>query len=112
MKLNFRKISAIASSALMLGMTAGMAAAANYPAPFVVGGSPNVAIVYGSGAAFSDQTAASSIAESLSGFVTGGGGTVSGGESFQLEKQSTKFNLGDTVADVYSSNIDDDELPG
>jgi len=111
MKLNFRKISALASSALMLGMTAGIAAAANYPAPFVVGGSPNVAIVYGSGAAFSDQTAASSIAESLSGFVTGGGSTATGGDSFKLERSSTFFHLGDNVTAVYSSDIDDDELP-
>ena len=51
MRLNFKRISAIASSILMLGMTAGIAAATSYPAPFVVGGSPNVAIVYGSGAA-------------------------------------------------------------
>jgi len=111
MKLNFRKISALASSALMLGMTAGLAAAANYPAPFVVGGSPNVAIVYGSGAAFSDQTAASSIAESLSGFVTGGGSTATGGDSFKVERTSTFFHLGDNITEVYSSDIDDDELP-
>lgn len=111
MKLNFRKISALASSALMLGMTAGLAAAANYPAPFVVGGSPNVAIVYGSGAAFSDQTAASSIAESLSGFVTGGGSTATGGDSFKVERTSTFFHLGDNITSVYSSDIDDDELP-
>jgi len=110
MKLNFRKISALASSALMLGMTAGIAAAANYPAPFVVGGSPNVAIVYGSGAAFSDQAAATSIAESLSGSVTGGGGTPTGGDSFKLERSSTFFHLGDNVTAVYSSDIDDDEL--
>ena len=31
MKINFRKISAIASSLLMAGMTAGFAAAASYP---------------------------------------------------------------------------------
>ncbi|MDP3992590.1 MAG: hypothetical protein Q8P79_03745, partial [Nanoarchaeota archaeon] len=111
MKLNFRKISALASSALMLGMTAGIAAAANYPAPFVVGGSPNVAIVYGSGAAFSDQTAASSIASSLSSFVTGGGSTATGGDSFKLERSSTFFHLGDNITAVYSSDIDDDELP-
>ena len=111
MKLNFRKISALASSVLMLGMTAGIAAAANYPAPFVVGGSPNVAIVYGSGAAFSDQTAASSIAESLSGFVSGGGSTVTGGDSFKLEKTSTFFHLGDNITGVYSSDINVDELP-
>jgi len=53
MKFNFRKISAIAVSALMTGMTMGVAAAANYPAPFVSGGSPNVAIVYGTGAGVS-----------------------------------------------------------
>jgi hypothetical protein len=111
MKLNFRKISALASSALMLGMTAGIAAAANYPAPFVVGGSPNVAIVYGSGAAFSDQTAASSIASSLSTFVTGGGSTATGGDSFKLERSSTFFHLGDNITAVYSSDINDDELP-
>src|SRR3990170_2473582 len=111
MKLNFRKISAIASSALMLGMTAGIAAAANYPAPFVVGGSPNVAIVYGSGAALSDQTAAGNIAESLSGFVTGGGSTATGGDSFKLERTSTFFHLGDNITAVYTSDIDDDELP-
>jgi hypothetical protein len=110
MKLNFRKISAIASSALMLGMTAGMAAAANYPAPFVVGGSPNVAIVYGSGAAFSDQTAASSIAESLSSFVTGTGTTVTGGDSARLGKTSDEVNLGNDVATVFGTTVDDDEL--
>src|SRR3990172_8194521 len=109
MRLNFRKISALASSALMLGMTAGIAAAANYPAPFVSGGSLNVAIVYGSGAALSDQTAAQSISTSLSGFVSGGG-TPTGGDSFKLERSSTFFHLGDNVTEVYSSDIDDDEL--
>jgi hypothetical protein len=47
MRFNFRKISAIAASALMTGMTLGVAAAANYPAPFVSGGVANVAVVYG-----------------------------------------------------------------
>jgi len=107
MKLNFRKISALASSALMLGMTAGIAAAANYPAPFVVGGSPNVAIVYGKGAAFSDQTAGSSIAESLSGFASGI--SVEGGESFMLDKASNHFNFADELDDVFTS-LDGDEM--
>jgi hypothetical protein len=109
MKLNFRKIAAVASSLAMIGMTAGIAAAANYPAPFVSGGSANVAIVYGSGAAFSDQTAAQSISTSLSGFVTGGGAPT-GGDSFKLERSSTFFHLGDNITSVYSSDIDDDEL--
>ena len=56
MKINFRKISAIAASALMTGMTLGVAAAANYPAPFVSGGVANVAVVYGTGAGVSSLT--------------------------------------------------------
>ncbi|MEK6840943.1 MAG: hypothetical protein AABX79_03240, partial [Nanoarchaeota archaeon] len=110
MKLNFRKIAAIASSVLMLGMTAGLAAAANYPAPFVVGGSPNVAIVYGASAAPSDMTAAGSIATSLSGFVTGTGTTVSGGDSARLGKSSDEVNLGDGVDTEFGTTVDEDEL--
>src|SRR3989338_3277747 len=101
MKLNFRKISAIASSALMLGMTAGIAAAASWPAPFVVGGTPNVAIVYGSGAAFSDQTAAQSLSTSLGSFVSGSTSTATGGDSIVLSKSSDKVNLRDDVATVF-----------
>jgi len=112
MRLNFRKISALASSVLMLGMTAGLAAAANYPAPFVVGGSADVAIVYGSGAALSDSTAAGSIATSLSGFVTGtSDSTSTGGDSVRIEKTSDHFNLGNDAATVFVSAVDDDDLP-
>ena len=110
MRLNFRKISALASSVLMLGMTAGLAAAANYPAPFVVGGSADVAIVYGSGAALSDSTAAGSIATSLSGFVTGTDSTATGGDSARLGKSSDEVNLGNDVATVFGTTVDDDEL--
>lgn len=110
MRLNFRKISALASSVLMLGMTAGLAAAANYPAPFVVGGSADVAIVYGSGAALSDSTAAGSIATSLSGFVTGSTSTATGGDSILIEKTSDHFNLGNDAATVFVSAVDDDDL--
>jgi len=50
MKLNIRKISAMGASILLTGMTMGMAAAAAYPAPFIVGGvDKGVAIVYGTG---------------------------------------------------------------
>jgi hypothetical protein len=93
---NFRKVSAIASSMLMLGMTAGVAAAANYPSPFVVGGTADVAIVYGTGTGVStlDAVQAGSIQTNLQSFVGGGGTTVSGGDSFKFEKTSTKFHLG------------------
>ena len=114
MRFNFRKVSAIASSALMLGMTMGLAAAANYPSPFVVGGSADVAVVYGTGAGVStlDAVQAGSIQTNLQTFVSGGGTTVTGGDSYQFEKTSTKFHLGDNITQVISSSLDDDELPG
>ncbi len=94
----------------MLGMTAGIAAAASWPAPFVVGGTPNVAIVYGSGAAFSDQTAAQSLSTSLGSFVSGSTSTATGGDSIVLSKSSDKVNLRDDVATVFGTTVDDDEL--
>ena len=111
MKFNFRKISAIAASALMTGMTMGVAAAANYPAPFVSGGVANVAVVYGTGAGVSslDLVQANNIQDSLAKFVSGGSVVVEGGESFVLEKASKKFHLGDSLVDIYPS-LDDGEL--
>ncbi|HOH03921.1 MAG TPA: hypothetical protein PK032_00440, partial [Candidatus Pacearchaeota archaeon] len=111
MKFNFRKISAIAASALMTGMTMGVAAAANYPAPFVSGGVANVAVVYGTGAGVSslDLVQANNIQDSLAKFVSGGSVVVEGGESFVLEKSSKKFHLGDSLVDIYPS-LDDGEL--
>lgn len=104
MKINFRKITALATSALMVGMTAGAAAAADYPSPFVTGSSGNFAVVYG--AAGSDQAPATDIAEDLQSMV----GSVSlGSDTFKLEKASTNFHMGDNITTLYSS-IDDDEL--
>ena len=104
MKINFRKITALATSALMVGMTAGAAAAADYPSPFVTGSSGNFAVVYGATGA--DQAQATSIAEDLQSMV----GSVSlGSDAFKLEKASTKYHLGDSLTDLYSS-LDDDEL--
>ena len=98
----------------MAGLTMGTAMAANYPAPFVSGGSANVAIVHGSGTGVSvlDAVEAGNIQANLAAGVTSGG-TVSlvGGESYKFEKVSTKFNLGDTITGVIASAIDDDELP-
>ena len=111
MKINFRKISAIAASALLTGMTLGVAAAANYPAPFVSGGEANVAIVYGTGAGVSslDLVQAGNIQDSLGEYVTGGSVTVEGGESFVLEKTSNHFNLGDALNGIYA-DLDDDNM--
>jgi len=44
MKQLLKKIAAIGTSALIVGISAGAAAAANYPNPFLSG---NVAVVYG-----------------------------------------------------------------
>ncbi len=115
---NFKKIAAIGASALMIGMTAGVATAANYPAPFVVGGSADVAVVYGTGSGVSilDAIEAGNLQSNLQSFMGGSGGgtttTTSGeGDSYKFEKTSTKFNLGDGYTDVISSSLDSDELP-
>ena len=78
MKINFKKVGSILASLAMVGATAGMALAANYPAPFAVGGSSDVAIVTGAAAASSDYTAATSIGSDLSAALASqiGGGTA------------------------------------
>ncbi|MFH1801296.1 MAG: hypothetical protein ABH804_00465 [archaeon] len=117
MRLNFKKITAIATSALMIGMTAGIAAAANYPKPFVDGGVANVAIVYGTGEGVSvlDGIHAGNIQTNLQSFMgsatTTTSGSVAGGDSVKFEKSSTKFQLGKGVTDVISTSITDDS-PG
>ena len=117
MKINFRKISAIAASLAMAGMTAGVAAAANYPAPFVSGGAADVAIVYGTGAgvsSFLDVVEAGNIQSDLSGDVTVSGATGSsttGGDSILLERSSDKLNLGDSASSVFVTSVDDNDMP-
>jgi len=112
MKYNFKQIFALGTSALLIGMTA-MAGvgAANYPAPFVVSGHGNVAVVYGTGSGVSatDQAQATLVASGLMGLVTGT--TTVTGESYLFEKTSTKFHLGDNITGVISTSIDEDELP-
>jgi len=111
MRLNFRKISALASSALMLGMTAGIAAAANYPAPFVSGGVGDFAVVYGANAAPSDVTQATTIANSLKSLVTTSGAAAIGSESYNLWTTSQKIYLNDSISGVRSS-LTSTQMPG
>lgn len=94
MKFNFRKIASVLASAVMLSSTVAIAAAANYPAPFVQNGAANVAIVYGSSpaVAVTDLVAVSKIQTQLSEQLakqtaTGGsssGATATGGDSVNL----------------------------
>ena len=98
MKFNFRKISAIATSALMIGMTAGVAAAANYPAPFVSGSTADVAIVVGtgSGVSYLDSIEAGNIQSGLQQKLGGGTGETSAattGEVVSLDTSSTRIWL-------------------
>jgi len=111
MKYNFKQIFALGTSALLIGMTA-MAGvgAANYPAPFVVSGQANVAVVYGTGSGVSatDQAQATQIASGLMGLATSVG---LGSESFQIERTGNKFNLGDN-ANTVRDTLRKDQLPG
>jgi hypothetical protein len=99
-KFNFKKIASVIASTVMLSSTVALAAAANYPSPFVQNGVADVAVVYGANAAQTDMLAATDITVSLnSGLVsqaatTGGSATVTG-EAKAVETSGQKLYLGD-----------------
>ncbi|MFA7707933.1 MAG: hypothetical protein WCX73_03215 [Candidatus Pacearchaeota archaeon] len=103
MKINFKKISAVMTSALMVGLTLGVATAANYPNPFVVGGVADVGIVYGtgSGVSDSDQVQAYNINLDLQDDVTSGESTttVTGGDAKSLASGSDYLYLNDELGE-------------
>ncbi|MBI2628586.1 hypothetical protein HYW74_00700 [Candidatus Pacearchaeota archaeon] len=124
MKLNFRKISSVLASAVMLGSTIGIAAAAAYPAPFVSGSSSDVAVVFGGDL---DKAAALDISSNLNAALgtsstTTGGKVTTTGETAPLfggtklyfndsldavKTVITKTNLPTTLADTtFSGNVD------
>jgi len=115
--MKIKKIATVLGSALMIGSSVAMAAAAAYPAPFVQSGAANVAIVVGSnGAEPSDMIAATDIsadlAKDLSAQAVGGVTVVTGGETFQLEKSSDNLNLGDNLRSVLTEGkLDDKDMP-
>ena len=112
--INFKKISAITGSALMLGMTMGVAAAANYPAPFVSGGSADVAIVFGTGgASILDAVEAGSIQSNLQSFMSGTSGSTGGsvsGEAVALFTGGTKLYINDSLNSI-KNTITDTDMP-
>ena len=113
MKFNFKKISAIATSVLMIGMSAGIAAAANYPAPFVSNGVADVAIIYGSDASVLDVLEASNIQANLQSYLTGltgGTGTSTSGETVPLDSANTRIYL-NTSLNTYRQSLTKTELP-
>ena len=110
----FKKVVTIASTALMLGTTVGMAAASAYPAPFVQNGAADVAIVVGANAALSDAVAATNIASDLSTELAaqtaeGGSGTTVAGTAWEAGTSSDKLEIGESIYDV-SSYLDKDDL--
>jgi len=120
MKLNFRKIASVLASTAMLSSTLALAAAANYPAPFVQNGNADVAVVYGSlpGAEFdlaSVTTITGNLQAKLSAQSSSSGSstttsTSGEGDIVKLDKTSTKFQLGNGVLDVVTGTISDDDL--
>jgi hypothetical protein len=110
MKFSFKKIAAVLAGAVMLGSTIGFAAL--YPAPFVQNGQADVAVVYGSTAADTDLTAATSIANDLATGVTTTSATVGAGEKVLIQKGSTKFQIGANATDVWGAGaITKSDLP-
>ena len=105
MKINFKKISAITGSLLLTGMTMGVAAAANYPNPFVVGGTADVAIVYGTGTGVSvlDVIQAGNVQSNLQSYMGGSDAIAASitGESVPLFS-GTKLYINDSLDSLQS----------
>ena len=107
MKFNFRKITSILASAVMLGSTVGLAAAANYPDPFIKGGGANVAVVVGGPlAASSDYLAAVDVGQSLQAELakqtatTGTSTASTSGETSQISTASSKLYINDSLNNI------------
>lgn len=104
--LKFRKIASVLASAVMVSSTVALAAAANYPAPFVKNGAADVAVVYGSSAAVTDLVAVADVQRHLSEQLasqtaTSGSSTsasATGGDSVNLGNVgSQKIRYGDNI---------------
>ncbi|MEK6824230.1 MAG: hypothetical protein AABY02_00070 [Nanoarchaeota archaeon] len=115
MVFNFKKIASVVSSGLMMSATLALAAAANYPAPFVQSGNADVAIVVGESAAFSDNSAATALSTDLATVFAAQGGRSTGsttitGENFPLFTGSSELFLNATLNSVRAT-ITSNELP-
>ena len=105
MKFLFKKIGSVLASTAMLSSTIALAAAANFPAPFVANGGADVAIVHGgANAAYTDLVAVTDISSTLSTELakqtaTGGGGisTSITGEVSPLFSSGTKLYINDSI---------------
>jgi hypothetical protein len=115
MVFNFKKIASVASSGLMMMTTVALAAAANYPAPFVQSGNADVAIVVGESAAFTDSSAATVLSTDLATTFAAQGGsagatTTTTGEVFPLFTSSTGLWMNSSI-NTARNTLTDDDLP-
>lgn len=108
MKFNFRKIASTIASTAMLGSTVALAAAANFPAPFVQNGVADVAIVYGNSL---DLAAVTDISTALSSALatSEGTGEVSN-DAYALYTSSTPIQINNSISSVRSS-VTESNLP-
>jgi hypothetical protein len=109
MKFNFKKVSAIATSVLLTGMTMGVAAAAAFPAPYSSSSASGVAIVSGSGTGVDDTVAEGTVSSYLATKVKSSAGAPSG-DSVQLDKSTDRLNVGENITDSYGTSVDNDDL--
>lgn len=116
MKFNFKQISAVIASVVMLGSSVGIAAAATtYPAPFVAGGAADVAIIYGTGSGVSamDVVEAGNIQADLQSKMSTSTGTTSSvsGEGTKIEQSSNRLNINEGTKDVWSTQLTASNMP-
>lgn len=114
MKFNFRKIASAVASTALIGSTIALAAAANYPAPFVQNKVADIGVVYGASSQPSDLVSAANIQKDLSDALAGqsgnGGGVPTGGDFVLLAKPSDNLNLNNTISGVFGTSVDSDDL--
>jgi len=105
---------------ICLALTIGVIAVqnSNYPSPFIKNGDSDVAIVVGEDAASSDFLSAINLAQNLQAELIKQTGIkedsfviTSGSEYLKLEKPSNKFNLGETMLEVWPISLTETDLP-
>lgn len=110
---NFKKITSILASAVMLSSTMGFAMAASYPEPFVTTGTADAAVVWGANAAVSDLTSAIDVQQNLGALITSSKSTTSVGvvgEAVALFSGGTKLYINDTL-NLVKTTVTKDNLP-
>lgn len=111
----FRKVASILASAAMLSSTVALAAATTYPAPFVQNGVADVAVVWGTTAAATDQVAVTDIVASLNTALSQQGGTHTTttvtGEAYPLFSSGSKLYYNDPINTVRTGSITKSALP-